>query len=201
MKLEDIARRYKEGASKYDAELTDRAENGQSPSVWFHRCMDSADSTDTLLGIKPAEAFGHGLAGGFIPKFSEASEMAYAFETAFQVAVGSGTRVFAAVPHTQCGAAKALAATGTNAIDNPFLALATEARDRAAGITGTDDQDAYASEIERQLAVVSLQNFATYPALREGIADGSISIHAFLHDIANKRLLHVDPNTLELNEL
>lgn len=201
MDLKEIAARYKNGATQYSAELTDRAKNGQSPAVWFQSCVDSAGSMSVLTGAKPGEAFGHGLAGGFIPEFKKGSEMAYAFETAFQVAVGSGTRVFAAVPHTQCGAAKAIATTGNSIIENPYLALATKARDNAAEITGIENQAAFASEIERQLAVTSLQNFSTYPALRNGIADGTISVHAFLHDIANKQLLHIDPQTLELKEL
>lgn len=137
--------------------------------------------------------------GGFIPPYSDTSEVSDMLETAFSVAVGSGTNSYNILPHTQCGAARAL--SDGKPPKSIYLALASDAVEAAVSIQGTTDPDALSREIERQFAIKSFVNIHSYPSLQEGLSDGRFTANSFLHDIGQRRLLRVTPETLELDDL
>jgi len=199
MDLAELKKRYEQGSEDHKLALIQRAEKGQNPTSFWMACMDSGNSPNTLLKYVPGEIFVHRTPGGFIPPYSDTSEVADMLETAFSVAVASGTTSYNILPHTQCGAAKAL--SDGKPSSSLYLSLAKDAVKDAVTIAGTTDADALSAEIERQFAISSLKNIREYPSLKDGLETGRFTANAFLHNIAERKLMRVDPDTYELKEL
>ncbi|MEV7866856.1 carbonic anhydrase [Streptomyces sp. NPDC088124] len=148
---------------------------GQSPEALFITCSDSRVIPSLITGARPGELFELRTAGNIVPRYDEArpSGEAATIEYALRVL---GVRDIVVCGHSHCGAVGALV-RGDDLSAVPavrgWLDLGGGELPSAQGL----------AHCVQHHAAAQLDTLRGYPAVRERLADGQLSLHAWYYEV------------------
>lgn len=176
------------------------ASDKQKPRLLWIGCSDSRVVPAQITGADPGELFEIRNIANSVPPADAADDsvgaaIAYALEHL-------GIDDIVVCGHTGCGGVAAL--LEADDIDgDPHLARwldltrPAHALVRAGGVTGEERHD----EVAKAHVQFQIDNLMTYRAVAGRVADGSVSVHGWLYDMAEGRLLAYDPQTGQWRDL
>ncbi|MFE2940255.1 carbonic anhydrase [Streptomyces sp. NPDC059255] len=148
---------------------------GQSPEALFITCSDSRVIPSLITGARPGELFELRTAGNIVPRYDEGrpSGEAATIEYALRVL---GVRDIVVCGHSHCGAVGALV-RGDDLSAVPavrgWLDLGGGELPSAQGL----------AHCVQHHAAAQLDTLRGYPAVRERLADGQLSLHAWYYEV------------------
>jgi len=162
--------------------LFDELATGQSPEVLFITCADSRIDPHLITGTKPGDLFVCRNAGNIVPPYSHSAKgMSASIEYAVTVL---GVKDIVVCGHSDCGAMK-----GALAMDT--LSSVPEVRDWLEfvqpAVESLDCVD-HGPELElltEENVLLQLENLKSHPAVATKLAEGELSLHAWIYDIAS----------------
>ncbi|MEU8892700.1 carbonic anhydrase [Streptomyces sp. NPDC048442] len=159
---------------------------GQSPEALFITCSDSRVVPALITGARPGELFELRTAGNVVPRYptecrtrppqGEAATIEYAVRVL-------GVRDIVVCGHSHCGAVGALV-RGDDLSDVPAVrdwlehSVAPDAAVRSVAPAMPDVAEAVQAHVLAQVA-----RLHAYPCVRERIADGTLTLHAWYYEV------------------
>ncbi|MFC9424764.1 carbonic anhydrase [Streptomyces sp. NPDC056987] len=148
---------------------------GQSPEALFITCSDSRVIPSLITGARPGELFELRTAGNIVPRYDEGrpSGEAATIEYALRVL---GVRDIVVCGHSHCGAVGAL-------VRGDDLSAVPAVRgwlDLGGGELPSEQGLAHCVQHH---AAAQLDTLRGYPAVRERLADGQLSLHAWYYEV------------------
>ncbi|MEU6660037.1 carbonic anhydrase [Streptomyces sp. NPDC046821] len=155
-----------------------------SPTTLFIGCSDARVVPELITQSEPGDLFVIRTAGNLIPAYTSGPDgVAASIEYAVSVLHVSEIVVCG---HSACGAMTALAEghdlSGAPVIAN-WLRHADAAQARAAAGPDTSGADRVIALVRANVSA-QLQNLATHPAVARALADGTLTLHGWVFDIA-----------------
>ncbi|MCA8947959.1 MAG: carbonic anhydrase [Planctomycetes bacterium] len=199
--LEAGWRRFRSGRYREQRRLFDQmAREGQRPHTLMVACCDSRVDPAILFDCDPGELFVVRNVANLVPPCEVDDGGPHTSFHGTSAAIEFGISVLAVdhivvLGHSQCGGIRALiegipAAFGPMPFLSSWIALADEARERA---FAADPEPARLATICEQLAIgLSLRNLRTFPAVRDRIAAGRLSLHGLHYDLRDGALSLLD---------
>ena len=189
--------RYEEQADLY----RDLAEHGQSPKTMIIACCDSRVDPATIFSARPGQYFIVRNVANLVPPFEPHGDY-HGTSAALEFAVtGLHVETIVVMGHARCGGVRAFLdglhepPAGGSFIDN-WMSLLNPARDAATqSAERGDDQAAQQQAMEHASVRHSLTNLETFPFIRERVEAGTLRLRGAYFDIADGRLLAMDPGT------
>ena len=184
------------GVAKFQKEIYPKKQerfeklaNGQNPEVLFITCADSRIDPNLVTQTEPGELFICRNAGNIVPPHSnQTGSMTASIE--FAVAA-LGVAHIVVCGHTDCGAIKG-AIDPQNLDSLPHVRewlghcrSATEVVRERHGSLCKDHLD----EVTCENVLQQLQHLRTHPAVAAGLANGRITLHGWLYNIASGQVL------------
>jgi carbonic anhydrase len=174
-------------------EVFEKLAEGQSPHTLFITCADSRVMPEMIFSAQPGELFVYRNIGNIVPPYAQhVSGVVAAIEYAVKVLE---VRHIVICGHSDCGAMKALQnpakLKGMPSVE-AWLKHADVARyvvaENSAGLQGPDGL----RRLTEENVVGQLEHLRTLPAVAAAIANGSLSIHGWIYDIAHASLSAFD---------
>ncbi|SDC74315.1 carbonic anhydrase [Cupriavidus sp. YR651] len=183
----------------FDAEpaLFDTLRRGQHPPTLLIGCSDSRVDPGMLLGCDPGDLFTvRNIANLVPPCRHDAEDTLHGVSAAIQFAVTQlqVARIIV-MGHAGCGGIRALMAMDPDEPPAPGDFIAPWVRIAASARHQVDEALRHASAAQRQHAceqaaiLVSLRNLETFPAVREAMSQGRLSLHGWYFDLQAGALL------------
>ncbi|MGI5478996.1 carbonic anhydrase [Streptomyces lavendofoliae] len=148
---------------------------GQAPQALFITCSDSRVIPSLITGARPGELFELRTAGNVVPRYDEARPSAETATVEYALRV-LGVRDIVVCGHSHCGAVGALV-RGDDLSALPAVRGWLE--HSVPEPPGTDDL----ARAVRDHAVAQLDALRGYPAVRELLALGQLSLHAWYYEV------------------
>jgi carbonic anhydrase len=173
---------------------------GQSPKVMLIGCVDSRVDPLLITRARPGDLFILRNVANLVPPYAP-DGLSHGTSAALEFAVrGLEVAHIIVLGHAQCGGIRALlegspmAGRGDDFI-GAWMANAARARQRTLerDLPQTDRQHV----CELETVKVSLENLTTFPWIRERVQTERLALHGWYFDIADGRLLQLDPATQE----
>jgi carbonic anhydrase len=172
---------------------------GQSPDTLFIACSDSRVVPSLLASAEPGELFTMRNVGNLIPPakddgtssgdLSEASAIEYAVSVL-------KVKNIVVCGHSNCGAMRAVV-TGSALDDAPnlekWLDHARPALAMAQQESGAKIDRPLEDRVSQSNVLLQLQHLSTYPAVRQGLAQKTLSLAGWWFDIATGEMHVYDP--------
>ncbi|TBR38854.1 MULTISPECIES: carbonic anhydrase [Dyella] len=176
-------------------ELFKKLATGQSPHTLFITCADSRVMPEMIFSALPGEIFVYRNIGNIVPPYAQhVSGVVAAIEYAVKVL---NVRHIVICGHSDCGAMKALQAPD-KVQHMPSVAAWMKHADVARYVVAENCPELKGDEALRRLTeenvVGQLEHLRTLPAVAASMANGTLSIHGWVYDIANADLHMFDPN-------
>jgi carbonic anhydrase len=170
-------------------EVFERLAGGQSPHTMFITCADSRVMPEMMFSAQPGELFVYRNVGNIVPPYAQhVSGVVAAVEYAVKVLQ---VRHIVICGHSDCGAMKALQHP-EHLVDLPSVASWLKHGDVARQVTAANGGHLHGEEYLRCLTeenvVAQLEHLRTLPAVAVGMANGSLSIHGWVFEIADAEL-------------
>jgi len=195
--------RYEEQADLY----RDLAEHGQSPKTMIIACCDSRVDPATIFSARPGQFFIVRNVANLVPPFEPHGDY-HGTSAALEFAVtGLNVENIVVMGHGRCGGVQAFLQglyeqpSGNSFINrwmsllNPARAAATRSAERG------DDHAAQQQAMELASVRHSLENLETFPFIRDRLGDNTLKLRGAYFDIADGRLLAMDPETGDFRPL
>ncbi len=198
--IEGFRRFRRQYFEKEPALYRDLVARGQKPKVATIACSDSRVDPSVVLQAEPGTIFAIRNVANLVPPYDPGGGY-HGTSAALEFAVrGLGVAHVVVVGHAHCGGIRALldAATGKNNSSDfigPWMQIAHAAARRVIATMPDADPAARQRACEENAVLVSLENLATFPWIREGIDEGRLRVHGWYVDIAEGRLSVYDPAT------
>ncbi|WP_336317832.1 carbonic anhydrase [Streptomyces lavendofoliae] len=148
---------------------------GQAPQALFITCSDSRVIPSLITGARPGELFELRTAGNVVPRYDEARPSAETATVEYALRV-LGVRDIVVCGHSHCGAVGALV-RGDDLSALPAVRGWLE--HSVPEPPGTDDL----AQAVRDHAVAQLGALRGYPAVRELLDLGQLSLHAWYYEV------------------
>nr|AQT39367.1 probable carbonic anhydrase b-CA(2) [Streptomyces sp.] len=162
------------------------------PTTLFIGCSDARVVPELITQSEPGELFVVRTAGNLVPAYSSDPDgVAASIEYAVAVLHVSDIVVCG---HSACGAMTALAEghdLSAAPVVSGWLRHADAARARAAAVPAASGPDRVAALVRANVSA-QLQNLATHPSVARGLADGTLTLHGWVFDIATGAVEPVD---------
>lgn len=170
-------------------EVFERLAAGQSPHTLFITCADSRVMPEMMFSAQPGELFVYRNIGNIVPPYAQhVSGVVAAVEYAVKVLK---VQHIVICGHSDCGAMKALQHP-EKLVDMPsvsgWLKHGDVARQVTAANCGHLHGDDYLRCLTEENVVAQLEHLRTLPAVAVGMANGSLSIHGWVFEIADAKL-------------
>lgn len=178
-------RRIAEGLARFQRDvkpmlspLHTRLAAGQAPHTMLITCADSRVVPSLIMGSLPGEVFVVRNIGALLPPHGSdtLNDEGAALEYAIRVL---GVRNVVVCGHAGCGAMTALCG---GAIPDGLSALSHWV-EGARSISGIVEPSNDVSTATRKAVLKQLENLKSYPLVREGIAQGEVSISGWYYDV------------------
>lgn len=187
--------RFKPEAER-DGTMRTLAANGQNPDVLIVSCIDSRVSASMIFKAQPGEILNHRHIAGLVPPYNPEWEKPEAIVPAVVASVDFAIRdlkvdTIIVKGHTHCGGVRACVENTASPAVKAWMSFVKPAFDR---LDRTLAPEALLREAERACTKYSYENLLGYPAVREAMARGALSVEAWMHDIGNSALLRLDPD-------
>ncbi|MFG2891290.1 carbonic anhydrase [Streptomyces sp. NPDC048248] len=174
-----------DNARSFTAHVADRAEEfsaleaGQSPEVLFITCSDSRVVPSLITGARPGELFELRTAGNIVPEYSSEHPSAETATIEYAVRV-LGVRDVVVCGHSHCGAVNALV-SGGDLSELPAVQGWLEHAAARPEITTPHTPDV--AEAVQLHTVAQLERLHTHPCIVEGVAEGTLQVHAWYYEV------------------
>ena len=193
--------RLLEGIKGYRTTVLEDQENfyetlkdGQQPHTLFITCCDSRISTSDLTQTKPGEMFVVRNVANIVPPYRETDEYV-ATTSAIEYAVTVlGVDHIIICGHSDCGGCKAgLYGTATEE-DLPhtkrWLTLLEEVRDKV--LEMEEEPGVQERMMEQANILAQLENIKTFPKIKKGLEEGSLTLHGWYFNVATGEVFQYD---------
>lgn len=188
MHLTEGIRRFQQGVFPTKAELFGRLATTHQPSTLFIGCSDARVVPELITQQDPGELFVIRTAGNLVPAHSPVADgVAASIEYAVDVL---GVSDIVVCGHSACGAMTALA-EGRSLSALP--ATAAWLRHADASLTRAGDGRDEVAVLVRHNVLAQLANLATHPSVARAAANGRITLHGWVFDIATGNVEEVNP--------
>ncbi|MBI1386607.1 MAG: carbonic anhydrase [Rhizobiales bacterium] len=184
--------RFREAFERDRAFFRNLATAKQKPRLLWIGCSDSRVVPAQITGADPGELFE-------IRNIANSVPPAHAYDDSVGAAIAYaiehlGIDDIVVCGHTGCGGIGALLDTDHIEGDQHLrrwinLTRPAHALIRAAGLEGPERHD----EVARAHVQFQIDNLMTYQSVADGVAEGRLSIHGWLYDMNEGRLLAYDP--------
>jgi carbonic anhydrase len=192
---------------KYESQLLDLVENGQSPKALFIGCADSRVLPDLITSSPPGSLFVLRNVGNFVAPYKPDEDF-HAMASGIEYAVNAlEVSEIIVCGHTHCGAIAALYSDkGLDetkfAHTRKWLSLGNAAKAMASLALGSDAEPKALQELTERLSVVSqIENLLTYPYVKERVEAGALHLHGWLYDVETGEIEYYDPDLCQYQRL
>lgn len=175
---EGIAR-FQEEVFPGKAELFAHLANHHAPHTLFISCSDARVVPELITGTEPGDLFVVRTAGNLVPAFTpEADGIAASIEYAV---AALGVKEIVICGHSACGAMTALA-RNHDLSGVPAVAAWLHHADASVARTFSAGD---VNDLVRQNVRAQLTNLATHPSVARAVAEGGLTMHGWVYDIAS----------------
>ena len=179
----------------------------QAPDTLFITCSDSRLVPSLLASAEPGELFVMRNVGNLIPPAKEdgtsSGDLSEASAIEYAVAILK-VRNVVVCGHSNCGALRAVV-SGSALDDAPnlkqWLDHARPALRMAQQQSATGTERALPDRVSQSNVLLQLEHLATYPAVRQGVANKTLSLAGWWFDIASGEVHVYDPLTRSFGRL
>jgi carbonic anhydrase len=179
--------------------------DGQEPQVMIIACSDSRVDPAQIFDVDPGEIFVVRNVAALVPPF-ETSPGHHGVSAALEFAVQVlKVKEIVVMGHGKCGGCKAAltqnlrgAARGEGGFIADWIGLLDDARDAVTAAEGTQGWDAERA-MEKAGVKISLRNLRTFPCIRRGEREGTLTLRGAFFAISDGVLHLLDESTGEFS--
>ena len=179
---------------------------GQAPKIMIIACCDSRVDPALITDSDPGDLFVVRNVANLVPPY-ETSGHYHGTSAALEFAVRFlAVRHVAVLGHAHCGGIRALL-QGLDSGDDrsqfiqPWMEIATEARDKATAGTAAPGSGAVERACEQAAIEVSLKNLLTFPWIRRRVEGRQLWLHGWYFDMDHGELLRYNAATGRFDSL
>lgn len=190
---------------KFEYEFDELVEKGQSPEILFIGCSDSRVVPDLITGSKPGDLFILRNIGNFVPPFKKDNDYhgtAAAIEYAVSVL---GVKHIIVCGHSHCGACESLYKELPDGDDLVHVRKWLELGSVTRNFVEQNFEGYQFNEklrITEQISVIfQLENLITYPAVKRGVDNGTLTLHGWYYELQSGNIKYFDSDSMEFKEL
>lgn len=180
-------------------ELFHRLVKGQNPQALVITCSDSRMVPDMICQTDPGDLFVIRNAGNLVPPYVPGSSCGEAATIEYAIR-GLGIKNIIVCGHTRCGAMQA-ALNPEHTKDMPRVRKWLANADASAEIVTTQYQhlagDARWTVMAQENVLVQLEHLRTHPSVAVGLANGDISLHAWIYKMETGDVFAYDPESAQ----
>lgn len=172
------------------------AHEGQHPRAMVICCCDSRVHVTAVFGADQGEFFLHRNIANLVPPFTEDGAQ-HGTSAAVEYAVTALKVAHVIVlGHSNCGGVRGCEAMcsgeapeleSKTSFVGRWMDILRPGYDRVKDI---EDKEQRIAELEKQAVIVSLENLMSFPFVRDGIAEGTLTVHGLWHDIGEGEIEH-----------
>lgn len=170
---------------------------GQKPETLFITCSDSRIDPNLLTQTSPGELFVLRNAGNIVPPWGSSAQGGEAATIEYAVSV-LGVRDVIICGHSHCGAMAGLVdptAIASLPAVSAWLEHASKTREAVEQSCGhLVGQDLVAAAV-RENVIVQLENLRTYPAVKERLEKGDLTLNGWVYTIETGEVFAYEPRT------
>ena len=190
-----LGARYRQEAALYRA----LAEAGQAPRTMVVACCDSRVDPAAIFSAGPGQLFIVRNVANLVPPFEPHGDY-HGTSAALEFAVMElKVATILVLGHARCGGVRAFLdglheRPGASGFIGRWMSLLNPARAAALGAAAAGQSDAERQQaLEHASVRHSLDNLQTFPFIKTRLGDGSLRLRGAYFDIADGRLLALDP--------
>ncbi len=190
---------------QHDSLYLQLVKQGQTPKILVVACCDSRVDPALVLDCAPGDLFVIRNVGNLVPPVESRAGhhgTSAAIEYALRIL---GVEHIIVLGHAHCAGIHTLLSEGglsqADSYLGDWMSLAESAR---ASVIAEMPRAALAEQLqacEQRAILVSLDNLMTFPWVRERVASGKLTLHAWYFDIEHGELLGFDKNMNKFNSL
>lgn len=177
------------------------AENGQHPEIMVIGCGDSRVAPETIFDAGPGEMFVVRNIANLVPPCEPDVESSYhGTSAAIEFGVNAlQVKHIVVLGHASCGGVAAFANHAAPLSKRDFIGKWMSQIAPVAERLGTptDDRQGWIRQLEWAVVQYSLDNLMTFPAVRERVQSGKLSLHGAYFGVATGLLFLRDPESGE----
>ena len=191
-----LATRYPQEAKIYRS----LAEAGQAPKTMVIACCDSRVDPAAIFSAGPGQLFIVRNVANLVPPFEPHGDY-HGTSAALEFAVtGLEVETILVMGHARCGGVKAFIdglyeRTDKSGFIHRWMSLLNAARTKAQNEADGSRVEAWQEAMEHASVRQSIENLQTFPFIKERLADGRLRLRGAYFDIADGRLLALDPDS------
>ena len=172
------------------------ASDGQHPRAMVISCCDSRVHVTSIFGADQGEFFIHRNIANLVPPH-EPDGRHHGTSAAVEYAVTTLKVAHVIVlGHSQCGGVQGfhdMCTSGDSAARSSFVGTWVELLRPGFERLGGPEKQVDMTELERQAVLVSLDNLATFPFVRQAVEEERLTLHGCWHDIGTGTLEYYCP--------
>jgi carbonic anhydrase len=199
--LIDGYHRFLTGRYPQEAELyRSLAESGQSPKTMIIACCDSRVDPAAIFSAGPGRLFIVRNVANLVPPFEPQGDY-HGTSAALEFAVtGLEVETILVMGHGRCGGVRAFLEglyerPGKRSFIDSWMSLLKPARVDALRDSAGQSIDKQQTALEHASVRHSIENLLTFPFIKERVADGRLRLRGAFFDIAEGKLLALDPES------
>ncbi|MFI1970505.1 carbonic anhydrase [Streptomyces cinnamoneus] len=194
--LADGLARFRRDVFPAKEDLFAHLATSHTPATLFIGCSDARVVPELITQSEPGELFVIRTAGNLVPAHTPGAD-GVAASIEYAVAV-LGVSTIVVCGHSACGAMTALA-EGHDLSDAPAIAgwlrHAAASRARAVAPAATAAGGDQVTALVRENVRAQLTNLATHPSVARALAEGTLTVHGWVYDIAGGTVEELDAPT------
>jgi len=175
--------------------------NGQVPETLVIACSDSRNDPALITQSKPGDMFVVRNVAAIVPPYHPDSHH-HGTSAAIEFAVrGLKVQHIVVLGHALCGGVQTLADLAENNSGSQFefltqwIQIGETARQAVAQHLPDAPRALKLQALEQAVILTSLNNLMTFPWIRQGVENGSITLHGWYFDMVHGKLLSYDFNS------
>ena len=198
--LVDGFRRFREQHfESHDSVYQQLVKQGQTPKILVVACCDSRVDPALVFECDPGDLFVIRNVANLVPPL-EGHSGHHGTTAAIEYGVSTlGVQHIIVLGHAHCGGINALVKTGgvgtPGSYIDDWMCLAESARAEVMAEMPTASLAERERACEQRAILVSLNNLATFPWIRERVESGALNLHGWYFDIEHGQLLRYEQNT------
>lgn len=177
----------------------DLAKNGQHPEIMVIGCGDSRVAPEIIFDTRPGEIFVIRNIANLVPPVERDTETSFhGTSAAIEFAVNAlKVKHIVVLGHASCGGVAAFANNAAPLTKRDFIGKWMSQIKPVAERVGpqTGDRQSWIQQLEWGVIEYSLGNLMTFPAVREAVESGALTLHGAYFGIATGLLFIRDPIT------
>lgn len=180
--------KYYQGDNKL---MPDLAQNGANPDFFIIHCIDPRSGANMVFDADPGKLFGDRVMAALVPPYQQGDDFAASLSFAVK---HKKVKHIIIMGHTKCGGIAALVNGEKDKDISSWMGKAQDAFKKAKQkVNDPKDMDALCAETEKQAIIMGLKNLMTYPAVKDALKKGEITINGWLFNLEEGAIYGYDP--------